>query len=306
MMFVLGIVLFALAILLSVALHECGHMWVARATGMKVRRYFVGFGPTLWSTLRPNKLRLHRVRRQGRPAGRLLRHRRYDVGGGARARRASPYAMYKQKTWKRVAVLFAGPGDELRHRPGADLCDRRRRGGCPTCIRPTHADRRRNRLRGTGSLQGQAGRLHRARPGRAGRHPSRRRDRQGRWHTGEELRRVGHRRAQGQRTRHRSSCERTQDGHTDEFTTTVDVTPTQRWAAKDEPARTRARADRAHHRRCDRRRRRIVRADAVQPAVGGARHLRVHRRSGRRAGQVAGEDPDQGRCAGARDRRRRA
>ena len=45
MMFAIGVVLFALAILLSVALHECGHMWVARATGMKVRRYFVGFGP---------------------------------------------------------------------------------------------------------------------------------------------------------------------------------------------------------------------------------------------------------------------
>ena len=56
MMFVIGIVLFALAILVSVALHECGHMWVARATGMKVRRYFVGFGPTLWSTRRPNRL----------------------------------------------------------------------------------------------------------------------------------------------------------------------------------------------------------------------------------------------------------
>ena len=56
MMFVVGIVAFALAILVSVALHECGHMWVARATGMKVRRYFVGFGPTLWSTFRRNKL----------------------------------------------------------------------------------------------------------------------------------------------------------------------------------------------------------------------------------------------------------
>ena len=56
MMWVIGVVLFALAILVSVALHECGHMWVARATGMKVRRYFVGFGPTLWSTRRPNKL----------------------------------------------------------------------------------------------------------------------------------------------------------------------------------------------------------------------------------------------------------
>ena len=47
MMFVIGIVLFALAILISVALHECGHMWVALGTGMKVRRYFVGFGPTI-------------------------------------------------------------------------------------------------------------------------------------------------------------------------------------------------------------------------------------------------------------------
>src|ERR1700760_5084938 len=56
MMFVIGIALFALAILACVALHECGHMWIARATGMKVRRYFVGFGPTLWSTKRPNKL----------------------------------------------------------------------------------------------------------------------------------------------------------------------------------------------------------------------------------------------------------
>ena len=65
MMFVLGIVLFALAILVSVALHECGHMWVARATGMKVRRYFVGFGPTVWSTMRPNRLDLPEERPLG-------------------------------------------------------------------------------------------------------------------------------------------------------------------------------------------------------------------------------------------------
>jgi membrane-associated protease RseP (regulator of RpoE activity) len=62
MMFVVGIVLFALAILVSVALHECGHMWVARATGMKVRRYFVGFGPTLWSTDAPEQAGYHRIR----------------------------------------------------------------------------------------------------------------------------------------------------------------------------------------------------------------------------------------------------
>ncbi len=45
----LGVLLFALGILISVCLHEAGHMVAAKAFGMKVTRYFVGFGPTLWS-----------------------------------------------------------------------------------------------------------------------------------------------------------------------------------------------------------------------------------------------------------------
>ena len=108
MMFVIGIVLFALAILVSVALHECGHMWVARATGMKVRRYFVGFGPTVWSTLRPNRLGYTEYGLKAVPAGGFC-----DIAGMTSVEELtpeeSPYAMYKQKTWKRVAVLFAGP-----------------------------------------------------------------------------------------------------------------------------------------------------------------------------------------------------
>jgi membrane-associated protease RseP (regulator of RpoE activity) len=47
--YITGIVLFALAILISVSLHEFGHMLTAKGFGMKVTRYFVGFGPTLWS-----------------------------------------------------------------------------------------------------------------------------------------------------------------------------------------------------------------------------------------------------------------
>ncbi len=108
MMFVIGIVLFALAILVSVALHECGHMWVARATGMKVRRYFVGFGPTLWSTMRPNKLGTTEYGVKAIPLGGFC-----DIAGMTSVDTLrpedEPYAMYKQKTWKRVAVLFAGP-----------------------------------------------------------------------------------------------------------------------------------------------------------------------------------------------------
>jgi len=47
--FAVGIALFALGILVSVCIHEAGHMVFAKAFGMKVTRYFVGFGPTLWS-----------------------------------------------------------------------------------------------------------------------------------------------------------------------------------------------------------------------------------------------------------------
>jgi membrane-associated protease RseP (regulator of RpoE activity) len=108
MMYVIGIVLFALAILVSVALHECGHMWVARATGMKVRRYFVGFGPTLWSTHRPNKLGTTEYGVKAIPLGGFC-----DIAGMTSVEELkpgeAPYAMYKQKVWKRVAVLFAGP-----------------------------------------------------------------------------------------------------------------------------------------------------------------------------------------------------
>ena len=48
-MFVLGVVLFALGIAVSIALHEAGHMWTAKAFGMRVRRYYIGFGPRIFS-----------------------------------------------------------------------------------------------------------------------------------------------------------------------------------------------------------------------------------------------------------------
>src|SRR5947208_16197240 len=52
MAYLLGVVLFALAIFVSVCLHEAGHMVTAKTFGMKVTQYFAGFGPTVWSTRR--------------------------------------------------------------------------------------------------------------------------------------------------------------------------------------------------------------------------------------------------------------
>ena len=50
--FALGIVLFVVGILISVILHEAGHFLAAKKFGMKATQFFVGFGPTLWSTVR--------------------------------------------------------------------------------------------------------------------------------------------------------------------------------------------------------------------------------------------------------------
>jgi membrane-associated protease RseP (regulator of RpoE activity) len=47
-----GWVIFIVALLFSVMLHESGHFVTAKKFGMKVTRYFVGFGPTIWSTWR--------------------------------------------------------------------------------------------------------------------------------------------------------------------------------------------------------------------------------------------------------------
>src|SRR5215469_8175802 len=48
----IGWVIFLVALLFSVMLHETGHFVTAKKFGMKCTRYFLGFGPTLWSTQR--------------------------------------------------------------------------------------------------------------------------------------------------------------------------------------------------------------------------------------------------------------
>ncbi len=48
-MTVLGIVVFVVALLASITLHEAGHLITAKRFGMKATQFFVGFGPTVWS-----------------------------------------------------------------------------------------------------------------------------------------------------------------------------------------------------------------------------------------------------------------
>ena len=49
LLYTLGVLVFVVAILASIGLHELGHMIPAKKFGGKVTQYFIGFGPTVWS-----------------------------------------------------------------------------------------------------------------------------------------------------------------------------------------------------------------------------------------------------------------
>ena len=48
-LYTLGVVTFVVAILVSIGLHEFGHLVPAKRFGAKVPQWFIGFGPTVWS-----------------------------------------------------------------------------------------------------------------------------------------------------------------------------------------------------------------------------------------------------------------
>ncbi|GAB2651682.1 site-2 protease family protein [Prescottella soli] len=103
MVFAFGVLLFALGIGASIALHEAGHMWTAKALGMKVRRYYIGFGPKIFSFRRgETEYGLKAI-----PAGGFC-----DIAGMTAVDELAPdevdRAMYKQKAWKRIVVMSGG------------------------------------------------------------------------------------------------------------------------------------------------------------------------------------------------------
>ncbi|WP_394278255.1 M50 family metallopeptidase [Microbacterium sp.] len=47
--FVIGVLVLVVGLAVSIALHEIGHLAPAKAFGVRVGQYMIGFGPTLWS-----------------------------------------------------------------------------------------------------------------------------------------------------------------------------------------------------------------------------------------------------------------
>ena len=96
---------FLVTIAVLVVIHELGHYWAARAVGVKILRFSVGFGRTLW------------MRRRGAdqtewaiaaiPLGgyvKMLDEREGDVPAADRAR-----AFNRQTVWARIFIVLAGP-----------------------------------------------------------------------------------------------------------------------------------------------------------------------------------------------------
>ena len=101
---IVGIVVFALGILISVCLHEAGHMGTAKAFGMKVTRYFVGFGPTLWSFRRGET----EYGVKAIPLGGFVKIVGMTPQDDDVAPEDEKRAMWRYPVWKRTIVMAAG------------------------------------------------------------------------------------------------------------------------------------------------------------------------------------------------------
>ncbi|MDO4908915.1 MAG: M50 family metallopeptidase [Corynebacterium sp.] len=97
----MGYVAFAIGIILTIGFHELGHMSAARACGMRVRRFFIGFGPSLFSFRKGQTQYGLKII----PFGGFC-----DIAGMTNLDEDAdqPWAMCKQAWWKRIIVLLGG------------------------------------------------------------------------------------------------------------------------------------------------------------------------------------------------------
>jgi membrane-associated protease RseP (regulator of RpoE activity) len=99
-----GVAAFAACILVSVSLHELGHMITAKRFGMKVTRYFVGFGPTIFSFhVGETEYGLKAI-----PLGGFCKIVGMTPQDDDVAPEDEPRAMWRFPVWKRTIVMGAG------------------------------------------------------------------------------------------------------------------------------------------------------------------------------------------------------
>jgi regulator of sigma E protease len=89
---------------LLIILHEAGHFFAAKATGMRVERFFLFFGPTIWSFKRGET----EYGVKAIPLGGYVK-----ITGMTPEEEVPPEvahrSYYRQDVWKRIVVVAAGP-----------------------------------------------------------------------------------------------------------------------------------------------------------------------------------------------------
>ncbi len=103
MSFALGVVIFVVAVLVSVILHELGHFLTAKKFGMKVTQFFIGFGQTVWSTRRGET----EYGIKSLPFGAYVRITGMTTFDEV-APEDEPRAMRNKPRWQRAIVMVAG------------------------------------------------------------------------------------------------------------------------------------------------------------------------------------------------------
>lgn len=99
----LGVIIFIVALLFSIGLHEFGHFITAKKFGIKVEQFFIGFGPRLWSVKKGET----EYGVKAIPAGGYVRiagmNPFEEIAPEDRAR-----VFKSKKPWQRAIVLSAG------------------------------------------------------------------------------------------------------------------------------------------------------------------------------------------------------
>ena len=96
---------FVLAIGVLVVVHEFGHFWVARRLGVKVLRFSVGFGKPLWRKTAGADGTEYVL--SALPLGGYVKM--LDENEGEVPPEELPRAFNRQRLWKRMAIVLAGP-----------------------------------------------------------------------------------------------------------------------------------------------------------------------------------------------------
>lgn len=132
MLTAIGVLVFVVGIMLSIALHELGHLLPAKHFGVKITQYMIGFGPTVWSRQRgETEVGVKAIPLGGyvrmigmyppAPVGRSSQGRLSALMADARAASAAEVespadearTFYRLPALKKIVVMLGGPTTNL-------------------------------------------------------------------------------------------------------------------------------------------------------------------------------------------------